>query len=296
VLLGAIPQDPAILTSNEVTLDAHQFRQLRAVMNAAREVSDYSSLFEMISDFYKEIGAGAVNCAIFDNDGFEFCGVSTSMLDWAYGHYYVEGLAAHDPLVHRLRDNPEPAILGWGYGITAPWQNGQSPRILRSLQASGYHGLLYIPVRIAGGPFSATITLATRLDPGRARAYIENEYGLIYASAQFLGQRAAELFPGSDIGSHWHSFRHPPLTTREREVVALLIAGERPQQIAHRLEIKTVTVNMHIRSAKTKLRARTREQLVALARDKGMGRMPVRGENGEIRGETLGEALMARSS
>jgi len=58
-------------------------------------------------------------------------------------------------------------------------------------------------------------------------------------------------------------FRQP--SRREREILALLAAGETDNQIAERLGVSPATVQTHVRNVKTKLGARTRAQAVAKA-------------------------------
>ncbi len=60
------------------------------------------------------------------------------------------------------------------------------------------------------------------------------------------------------------------LSPREHDCLAFLAAGLRTQQIADRLGIKPVTVELHVRGARTKLNAQTREQAVAKAISRGL--------------------------
>jgi PAS domain S-box-containing protein len=55
------------------------------------------------------------------------------------------------------------------------------------------------------------------------------------------------------------------LTRREREVVTLIALGENTREIAAGLHISPETVKSHVGHSMTKLRARTRAQLVAIA-------------------------------
>lgn len=55
------------------------------------------------------------------------------------------------------------------------------------------------------------------------------------------------------------------LSPRERDCLAHLASGLRTQQIADRLDIQPVTVEMHIRNVREKLQANTREQALAKA-------------------------------
>jgi PAS domain S-box-containing protein len=53
------------------------------------------------------------------------------------------------------------------------------------------------------------------------------------------------------------------LTQRERQVVTLIALGRETREIAEELHISPETVRTHVRNAMSKLRARTRAQLVA---------------------------------
>ncbi|PPS91275.1 response regulator transcription factor [Streptomyces sp. MH60] len=64
------------------------------------------------------------------------------------------------------------------------------------------------------------------------------------------------------------------LTAREREVTALVADGKSDQEIAAGLFLSPLTVRTHVQRAKTKLGARDRAQLVALAYRSGLVRPP----------------------
>ena len=59
--------------------------------------------------------------------------------------------------------------------------------------------------------------------------------------------------------------RHGALTNREREIVTLIALGHETSQIADGLQVSPETVRTHVRNAMSKLGARTRAQLVAIA-------------------------------
>lgn len=54
-------------------------------------------------------------------------------------------------------------------------------------------------------------------------------------------------------------------TSREREILSMLAAGDTDTQIAGKLGLSPATVQTHVRNAKAKLGARTRAQAVAMA-------------------------------
>ena len=64
------------------------------------------------------------------------------------------------------------------------------------------------------------------------------------------------------------------LTTREREILALVAEGLSNDEIAERLYLSPLTAKTHVNRAMTKLGARDRAQLVVLAYQSGLVRVP----------------------
>ena len=62
----------------------------------------------------------------------------------------------------------------------------------------------------------------------------------------------------------------PDLSLRETEALCWLASGLRTDRIADRMGLRPVTVDLHIRNARKKLGARTREQALAIAIHKGL--------------------------
>lgn len=270
-MLTAGPNSAPLFSKGaRLKLSYAQFEHLQTLSRSALAEKSYPGLFRILADFSRDIGAGAVNCAVFDNSRHALVGVSTTMSPQAVDRYFSENLALDDPLIPRINVDPQPALLGWGLGVTPLWQKGNSARMFDAMQQDGYHGLAYFPVPVAGNPFSVSITFRNQLDPERGHAFLNSEYGLIQLAADIVGHRAAALFQGRETGEHWHAFTPPVLSPREREIIQWLAAGLRTEQIAHQLNLKPVTIHMHLRSARHKLGARTREQMMALAALRGL--------------------------
>ncbi len=251
-------------------LTAQQALTLNELNLAAATVKSYPKLVELVMGFYEQIGAGAANCAIFDNRNYDLVGFSTSMRDGPLDQVEEEGIGPLDPLVDRISKRTDPALVGFGLGVTSEWDSVPGRRLVDIMDAHGYFGLLYQPVRLEGTSYSAAITIATELLPEKALVYLKQNSTLILLSARTLGMRATQLFQPDAIDDSWRPRRSAILSGRELQVVRALSHGNRPEQIAHQLNIKTVTVHMHVASARQKLGARTREQLVTTAMKLGL--------------------------
>lgn len=62
------------------------------------------------------------------------------------------------------------------------------------------------------------------------------------------------------------------LTPREREMVVLVADGKSDDEIAEEACLSPLTVRTHVQRAKTKMEARSRAQLVAIAYQVGLAR------------------------
>jgi PAS domain S-box-containing protein len=85
-----------------------------------------------------------------------------------------------------------------------------------------------------------------------------------------IGERRLAIFvslANTNLPADAPSGRAPAgsLTTREREVITLIAMGRETNEIAEHLHISSETVRTHVRNAMSKLGARTRAQLVAIA-------------------------------
>jgi PAS domain S-box-containing protein len=85
-----------------------------------------------------------------------------------------------------------------------------------------------------------------------------------------IGERRLAIFvslASADVAAEAPSDRTAAgsLTAREREVITLIAMGRETNEIAEQLHISSETVRTHVRNAMSKLGARTRAQLVAIA-------------------------------
>jgi DNA-binding NarL/FixJ family response regulator len=105
-------------------------------------------------------------------------------------------------------------------------------------------------------------------DPARARELADDAR----ASASRLGALPllAELRALGTPGREPHSRADEALTSREREVLALVAEGRSNREIAGRLFISAKTVSVHVSNILAKLAAAGRTEAVAVARRRGL--------------------------
>jgi len=90
-----------------------------------------------------------------------------------------------------------------------------------------------------------------------------------------IAQRVLAFFARVPAGAAPSAVPFPQLTDREREVLDLLARGLDNASIARRLVLSEKTVRNRVSEVLAKLRARSRAEAVALARDAGLGLGPV---------------------
>lgn len=86
-----------------------------------------------------------------------------------------------------------------------------------------------------------------------------------------IAQRVVSFFAGGGGATARAATPFPQLTEREREVLELLAEGRDNASIARRLVLSEKTVRNRVSDVLAKMRARTRAEAVALARDAGLG-------------------------
>ncbi|WP_171060757.1 helix-turn-helix transcriptional regulator [Poseidonocella sp. HB161398] len=173
--------------------------------------------------------------------------------------YCQEPLRRADPLWPWL-SRPEPRLHKSSEGIAAQ-ADGQP--LAAAMRARNFN---FVQVfKWQRGPVLQVLTMGTRhpaaisLGPELA--------ALLPAIAAMM---AGPLLPPRSASGSGLGIRYRPLTGRERSVLAHLACGLDNCAIAERMGIAEVTVRLHLKNARAKMGASTREQALALAMARGM--------------------------
>ncbi len=147
-----------------------------------------------------------------------------------YGH----AIRLSDPAVRAAR---QPLAAARIMALTS---NDREADIRRAIEA-GIHGYLLL-----GGPLSELIEGVTTVASG----------------VRYLGRSVAQRMADS--------LTRTSLTSRETEVLRLVMTGESNKAIARRLDIELATVKSHMTAIMTKLNATSRTQAAGIAATRGL--------------------------
>jgi len=182
--------------------------------------------------------------------------------DWCKAHY-CRHVQPTDPIA-RWIDSPE-LLTDDGVvrlsDLVPTRRLLAAPYFMSMLQPSGARYVLSVALR-DGAAVTGVLSLVRDADAGDFDA---NHRTLVRALAPLLaaawrGMPAAPAPPASTVDC-----RLGELTAREREVVALVVAGHVNKEIARRLGVSPWTVKNHLRAVFEKTGVRTRTALAALA-------------------------------
>ena len=126
------------------------------------------------------------------------------------------------------------------------------------------HGVTFVAIVPAGTDLrvEAIVICATDRDGARRLSRAAAGPELPAVAALVTAFRVADAGPiPDDEGYRFGDLLSP----RERETLLWLASGLRTAEIAHRMGIEPVTVGLHLLGARRKLKARTREQALAIA-------------------------------
>lgn len=238
-------------------MDGFDAEQLIADMaSAPTAVARFAALVAGV----RPLGIETVNYGFFDSEAAIQAGAEVSFLttmsdDWM-AYYYDYKLERRDMHVDRLRSG-KIAPYVWSAGMLAGMPEDQKRTALEGAEAGLVSGMC-VPLGSRLNPARpvAAINFGAALD-GRDFGEVARVHGLELASIAHI------LHNASIPQIRYADDTRRTLSSRERDCLQLVADGRRHEAIAHRLGLARITVDMHLRSARTKLEARTLSQAVA---------------------------------
>ena len=177
-----------------------------------------------------------------------------------FGEYYADVCnPADDPFFRYCCATLAPIGTGLDYVDDYPYLSASERQIIETARGAGMRSGFSCTFQLNGKSGMGGWNIGSTL----ARDQIES-----ITSDQGHTLRLAALFAHERMIALQHTTVTPTttkLSPREHDCLVYLAAGMKTQQIADALGIKTVTVELHLRRARERLGARTREQALAKA-------------------------------
>lgn len=209
----------------------------------------------------QNLGGVALNVGEFDMHLGQVKWVTSSMShDWMT-HYMEEGYFEGDSVVAHGTRSFDTMVLNTGLKRVDAGSTELEVRVDQDLFDFGYKGFLAqaFSLGASSNRFAATLvsdSSINHIDQPDVAAQFQRVSAVISA---FLGS------PYDGSCGDVYFVGQSPLTPREREVLSLLASGYMYSRIADRLGLAEITVRTHVKSAREKLGAATREQAIAIA-------------------------------
>lgn len=160
-----------------------------------------------------------------------------------------------DPLFIYAPQLPSVFYTGASFLEDYPYLQEEDVAVIR--RAETFNLTSGIALKMAGGEDGIVRgwNLVGNLSKKEVISLNEAHGGVLHVCAALADQKISQTVTKPDAN----------LTNREKECLILLANGQRTAQIADSLNIQSVTVDLHMRNAREKLGARTREQALAVA-------------------------------
>lgn len=239
--------------SDSVILDS--FDKLRA---CATLDARWSLIGSLLSDLgYDQINYAVLNVVDESRETASVTQYSTMDQSWI-SHYLDARLDLHDPHVRFVRN------MGWkpyffDETAAASLVDGEQDVIEQAAEAGLRAQMSIVFPDIVGAPVpTAGMTIGTSRCPSDFYAGISGREQALLVTAMLFHSLSMADVRSDQIGAE-------PLTPRERDSLSYVAKGHRVGRIAEKLGITEVTVELHLRNARRKLKSATTAQAIARA-------------------------------
>lgn len=186
--------------------------------------------------------------------------LSTSVSDWQAA-YFSEEDDLIDPLFTRSEHTPEMFATGLEFLCDYPFLRPKEKAVIHRASDFGLISGLAMKMPSEDTQMRRGWNLLSDMNRKQMEELRQRSGSLFQVCAALADQKMVS------VGARHRGLR---LTNREAECLLWLANGMRTDQIAYKLGIRPVTVDMHVRNARHRLGAKTREQALAIAIHKGL--------------------------
>lgn len=232
-----------------------QAKTVDNLISAMQAAPDVSKAWDSATEFFESFGLDRI---IYMDVGPSKARVMSTMPESWMAHYNERNLARIDPFMRYCATTLIPFGTGIDYLGDHTYLDVSERKLICEASDTGFRSGVSCMIRANSPAGAAGWNLGSSLSR-RDFEHLLSEHGhLLRLAAHFSHEKLARLETETEDGA-------PALSPRETECLQWLASGLRTKEVADRMGIRPVTVELHLRNARTKLGAQTREQAIAHA-------------------------------
>lgn len=236
---------------------------LAAFADMMGQGKNFSDRWQSMTDWFATFGADQINYGVLENISFRrdeapVTFISTMNPEWI-AYYGERRLDLHDPHVTFVREG-RLAPYRWSEDILPHLDTEAEQGVVKQTVDAGLRAQISViapdPLGVSG-PVGG-LTIGSSLHPHEFFGSVGKRDEMLVAAAAIFHHHAIGEVRRNQVGAQ-------PLSIRERDCMVYAASGFRTARMAERMKVSEVTVEMHLRSARKKLRAQTTAQAIARA-------------------------------
>ncbi|MEM5472032.1 LuxR family transcriptional regulator [Hoeflea sp. AS60] len=189
--------------------------------------------------------------------------VLTTMPDAWMAHYTERNHARIDPFMRYCAATLDPVGTGIDFLDDHAYLDPRERGFIREAAETGFRAGMTCMIRVKGPMGAAGWNLGSTMPREQLETVFAEHGNLLRLAAHFSHEKLSRSDTGAEASTR-------ALSVRETECLQWIAGGFRTKEIADRMGIKPITVELHLRNARNKLGARTREHALARALAEGV--------------------------
>lgn len=232
----------------------HTIFKIDDFLSKLKDCSTREDVWGETTNFYESFG---FNRIIYGNLNQTGPDIITSFPQYWLEHYIDQGYSEIDPFFTYCCADYTCQKTGIAYLKNYKFMNIREQKLIKEAFEAGANAGFSVTFKASSANGAGGWNFCSSLPKDEVEKIKQEHYNLL-ALASFYAREFLKQKPTKDN-------LPPALAPREIECLLWLIEGLRTKEIAHKLNLKPVTVELYINNAKKKLKAKTREQAVAKA-------------------------------
>lgn len=232
-----------------------QAKTVEDLITGLQAAPDISTAWSSAASFFECFGLDRI---IYMDLGSSNPRVMSTMPENWMANYSERNLAQIDPFMRYCAATLIPFGTGIDYIGDHTYLDDIERNFISEASETGFRAGISCMIRANSAEGAVGWNLGSSLSRPEFEHVLSEHGHVLRLAAHFSHEKLARLETGTEACA-------PSLSPREIECLQWIAAGLRTKEVANRMGIRPVTVELHLRNARTKLGAQTREQAIAHA-------------------------------